>query len=187
MENSCLVLIHLDPFISISASERKSVHFIFPCSVSGVLSDFFISIINREIFQIEKKLFLCFWGKKKNMVTTEYVFPNGVSTFHFHHMSLFLHAMDFDFMAAHYQACSCQIWTIYQLLKGTVKLLHYRDALLQAKSIYFLSRCLLRTLLLHTKLHLVLVGMVGVTVIKKVGRLCLIIKYLCIFVCLSCQ
>ena len=65
-----------------------------------------------------------------------------------------------------------------------MKLLHYRDALLQAKSIYFLSRCLLRTFLLHTKFHLVLVGMVGVTVIKKVGRLWLIIKYLCIFVCL---
>ena len=65
MENSCLVLIHLDPFISISASERKSVHFIFPCSVSGVLSDFFISIINREIFQIEKKTVFVLLGEKK--------------------------------------------------------------------------------------------------------------------------
>ena len=40
MEISCLVLIHLDPFISISASERKSVQFIFPRSVPGAVSDF---------------------------------------------------------------------------------------------------------------------------------------------------
>lgn len=65
-----------------------------------------------------------------------------------------------------------------------MKLLHYRNALLQAKSIYFLSRCLLRTFLLHTKLHFVLVDMVGVTMIKNMHRLWFIIKCFYIFVCL---
>ena len=50
------------------------------------------------------------------MVAAEYDFPNGMWSFHSHYMSLFLHAMDFGFMATHYQACSCQNWTIYWLL-----------------------------------------------------------------------
>lgn len=115
MENSCLVLIHLDPFISISGFWEKVGSVCFPMFSSWCRVGFYVSIINRDIFQIEKKWFCAFWHKQtKTWYLVNMIFQTGcrffMSNIHLYLLTLWTWAL-----------CNplpgfCQNWAIYWLL-----------------------------------------------------------------------